>query len=170
MEEIIIIPNKIEVLSDALRGKQKQLVFHNYMNYASVSPSDKKFLKKQIVSEMRLKFYKIIYHSEYDGDLVVVWSKHYYFITFFNEVSCIYTYKVNSLTLYHHAQQSSLSASQSLTVWSYHVPHRIIASVIFIARSIEYQQCEALQRIWIDTLFITCVYRWHWSSTYYYCQ
>jgi hypothetical protein len=71
-EEIIIIPNKIEVLSDSLRGKQKQLVFHNYLNYASVSPSDKKFLKKQIVSEMRLKFYKIIYHSEYDGDLVVM--------------------------------------------------------------------------------------------------
>jgi hypothetical protein len=31
-EEIIIIPNKIEVLSEVLRGKQKQLVFHNYFN------------------------------------------------------------------------------------------------------------------------------------------
>lgn len=72
LEEIIIIPNKIEVLSDSLRGKQRQLVFHNYMGYANACPSDKKFLKKQILSEMRLKFYKIIYHSEYDGDLVVV--------------------------------------------------------------------------------------------------
>jgi hypothetical protein len=55
--------NKIEILSNNLANKKRQLVYYNYLGYADVPFSQKKILKKQIFSEMKRKTLKILYHS-----------------------------------------------------------------------------------------------------------
>jgi hypothetical protein len=55
--------NKIEILSDNLANKKRQLVYYNYLGYADLPFKEKKILKKQIFSEMKRKSLKIVYHS-----------------------------------------------------------------------------------------------------------